>query len=245
MPLILHKTLGETPLACMERYRKEHAELVNQPMTYAGRLDPMATGALLVLTGEECKKKDDYLGLDKTYVAEILFGVKTDSADLLGLPRIQQSDTLREAEVKAICDSMIGSIDLRLPVFSSPPVNGKPLHEWARLGKLASIEVPVRTMRIHEVRLQSVRTISADELRNYVSQTIPLVSGDFRQKEIMDAWNSVLRNDILFTLAKIRLRVGSGTYIRAIAEEFGKRLGTEACLFSLHRSAIGDFEVRL
>lgn len=243
MPLILHKTLGETPLACMERYRTEHAELVNQPMTYAGRLDPMATGALLVLTGEECKEKDEYLGLDKTYVAEILFGIKTDSADLLGLPRIQPDGILREEEIKAVCDSMIGQIDLRLPIFSSPPVNGKPLHEWARLGTLASIDVPMRTMQIHEATSQSVRTISGGELRSYILQTIPLVSGDFRQAEIVAAWNQALNDGAVFTVARLELHVSSGSYIRAIAEEFGKRLGTQACLFSLYRSAIGDFRI--
>lgn len=243
MPIILRKQLGETPLACMERYRKSHPELKEKPMTYAGRLDPMATGALLVLTGEECKEKDDYLKLDKTYVAEMLFDVKTDSADLLGLPQIHPNRILHEEEINAVCDSMIGRIDLRLPVFSSPPVNGKPLHEWARLGKLASIEVPMRTMEIHELMLCGVKTISAGELQNHLSQTIPLVSGDFRQKEILDAWNVALRNDMLFTRVKVRLRVGSGTYIRAIAEEIGKRLGTQACLFSLNRLSVGDFEV--
>ena len=53
-------------------------------MTYAGRLDPMASGVLLVLAGEETKNKDKYLGLDKEYDFEILFGFATDTYDILG-----------------------------------------------------------------------------------------------------------------------------------------------------------------
>ena len=84
--LYLQKKKGETPLACMERFRAENPEYFDIPMTYAGRLDPIATGDLLVLTGEECKKKDEYLGLDKEYEATVLLGFQTDSYDVLGIP---------------------------------------------------------------------------------------------------------------------------------------------------------------
>jgi len=53
-------------------------------MTYAGRLDPLAEGLLLVLTGEECKNKEKYLGLDKEYEVDVLFGFATDTYDILG-----------------------------------------------------------------------------------------------------------------------------------------------------------------
>ncbi len=64
--IIAYKELGETPLECLERMRIKHNIGQNTPMTYAGRLDPMADGLLIVLVGEECKKKDTYLGLNKT-----------------------------------------------------------------------------------------------------------------------------------------------------------------------------------
>ena len=58
---VLNKEIGETPLECMERFRLSKGLDPLLPMTYAGRLDPMAEGVLLVLVGEECKNKDKYL----------------------------------------------------------------------------------------------------------------------------------------------------------------------------------------
>jgi tRNA U55 pseudouridine synthase TruB len=47
--LKLYKNVGETPLECLERFRVENSEYKDVPMTYAGRLDPMAEGVLIVL----------------------------------------------------------------------------------------------------------------------------------------------------------------------------------------------------
>ncbi len=53
-------------------------------MAYAGRLDPMASGKLLVLLGEECKVQEKYHGLDKEYEFSLLFGIESDTHDVLG-----------------------------------------------------------------------------------------------------------------------------------------------------------------
>lgn len=42
-------------------------------------------------------------------------------------------------------------------------------------------------------------------------------------------------------IVRIRARVGSGTYIRTLAEELGKKIGYPASLKSLYRISIGDF----
>src|SRR3989344_2297636 len=81
----LYKKEGQTPLEAMEEFRKENLEYKDQKMTYAGRLDPMAEGVLLILTGDDCKEKQKYLGLNKEYEFEILWGFQTDTYDILGL----------------------------------------------------------------------------------------------------------------------------------------------------------------
>lgn len=83
--IIANKEIGETPLECLERARLSNCIAENMPMTYAGRLDSLATGKLLILVGEECKDKEKYLGLDKEYEIEVIFGVGTDTCDALGL----------------------------------------------------------------------------------------------------------------------------------------------------------------
>lgn len=44
-------------------------------------------------------------------------------------------------------------------------------------------------------------------------------------------------------IATVRFYVGSGTYIRSLAEELGKRLGYPATLQNLRRTKIGDFTI--
>jgi tRNA pseudouridine55 synthase len=42
----------------------------------------------------------------------------------------------------------------------------------------------------------------------------------------------------------IRFAVGSGTYIRSLGEELGKRLGYPATLRNLRRTKVGDFDIK-
>lgn len=79
-----YKKSGQTPLDCVLDLRLKDISFQNIPITYAGRLDPLASGVLLLLVGEECKKKDQYLKLSKEYELTILFGFSTDTYDLLG-----------------------------------------------------------------------------------------------------------------------------------------------------------------
>ena len=44
-------------------------------------------------------------------------------------------------------------------------------------------------------------------------------------------------------VATVRFRVGSGTYIRSLAEELGHRLGYPATIQNLRRTKVGAFSV--
>ena len=44
-------------------------------------------------------------------------------------------------------------------------------------------------------------------------------------------------------IATIRFRVGSGTYIRSLAENLGQRIGYPATLQNLRRVKVGDFDI--
>ena len=80
MPLYLEKPLGLSPLDLIQSLPQE-----GHKYSFAGRLDPMARGKMIVLQDEECKNQDLYCGLDKTYEFSILYGFQTDTYDVLGL----------------------------------------------------------------------------------------------------------------------------------------------------------------
>ena len=82
--LILHKKEGETPLEALNVFRFKNKKYKDVKMTYAGRLDTLVSGLLLVLTGDTVKEKEKYLKLNKEYEFKILFGFATDTYDVLG-----------------------------------------------------------------------------------------------------------------------------------------------------------------
>ena len=49
--------------------------------------------------------------------------------------------------------------------------------------------------------------------------------------------------DYKYPELRVRCKVSSGTYIRALGEEIGRKLGVEAYLTELRRTKVGDYRV--
>ncbi len=241
----LYKNLGETPLECVERFRKEYSEFAGVRMTYAGRLDPVAEGLLLVLLGDAVHEKDKYLGLPKTYVCEVLWGMETDSLDILGLVASENFSLKFPSgdAIQNILKDLKGKIQQRYPVFSSKPVNGKPLFQWAREGRLGEIEIPSHEVEVFNAEFVSRRTVSGAELLKSIREKILLVRGDFRQEEILEKWGDVLAklDQAEFTIDTLRLTVSSGFYVRQFVSDLAKQFDVLATTFHIKRTRIGDF----
>lgn len=252
-PVSITKKVGETPLEALERYRAEqvslgHTELKNVPMTYAGRLDPMAEGVLLILAGDECKNKEKYLGLDKEYEVEVVFGIETDTYDALGLAKVgkaaeksaeDMSVSKKLSQAKVFFKPYIWKFRQEYPAYSSKTVEGKQLHELARAGELPD-EMPTKEVEIYSVEeVGKIQNISGVELLNIISKNISLVKGDFRQEKIIKRWQEVLKDSNAdFFVLKIRVNCSSGTYMRSLAHRIGRDLGTGAFALSIKRTKI-------
>ncbi len=232
----IYKNIGETPLEALERFRASRPELEAEPMTYAGRLDPMAEGQLLILIGEECKQKERYLGLDKEYEVEIVFGISTDTYDALGIPKVSP----RHVEVTPWGQGTgyIGKFTQEYPPYSSKTVNGKQLHELARAGELPD-EMPTKDVEIYSLDVLNESTISSAELKSRIFSMIDKVTGDFRQEEIKKRWGEVLgmSNDH-YSMIKVRVYCSSGTYMRSLANRIGKDAGVGAFALSIKRTKV-------
>ena len=243
MPIILDKHLGETPLQALDRLLLTQPELAAVSLTYAGRLDPMAEGVLIALVGDECNQieKEKYLALDKEYEVEILFGLETDSHDVLGLitgaSKKQPPRDVVESEIK----KLVGKHEQPYPGYSSKPVQGKPLFQWAREGKLNEIEVPSRKIEIFRAAITDVQQITSAQILKQVTDSINLVTGDFRQAETLQKWQQTLIGDNLFVVYRLTITCSSGTYIRQIAQQLGQKVGTGALVLNLKRTRVGPY----
>ncbi len=239
----VEKSEGETPLQALERYRSTRPELSGVPMTYAGRLDPMASGLLILLIGDECKNREAYTNLDKEYEFEILFGAATDTGDVLGL-MTEYSAIQPGIPFEDIVTA--GTETLPYPAYSSKTVGGVPLFKYALEGKLNDIRIPVREMTVKEVAFIGSRTMTGAVLRAEVVRRIGLLTydafgpkqNDFREDKVIASWADF--PDGVYTVARYRARVSSGTYIRSIVDLAGKQLRIPALAYSIKRTRIMD-----
>lgn len=70
-----------------------------------------------------------------------------------------------------------------------------------------------------------------------------VTSVPYRDMEVMEAELLGIDCKDARCVVRVRFFVGSGTYIRSLAEELGKRLGFPATLKSLRRTKVGEFDV--
>ncbi len=249
---IVYKKVGETPLEAINRFRlenkKENPELDFLPITYAGRLDPMAEGVLILLVGDKVKEKEKYQDLPKTYEFEILWGIETDTLDLLGL--VVESEKLKVKSeipdskiIQKYLTNSIGKFEQMYPAFSSRPVNGKPLFEWAREGKVSEVDIPKHEVELFNAEFVGRKEIPKEELLRYIVAKINSVKGDFRQEEIIKGWQHTLENSKqdLYIIDQIKIEVSSGFYVRQFVFDMGRNLGTSGVTFGIKRSKVGDY----
>ncbi len=250
------KTVGETPLVALERLRTHLHIPLDTPLAYAGRLDPMASGKLLIIIGDECKNQEKYHAFDKEYKVEVLLGLGSDTGDILGLltPPLQKLSV--EIEIRRVLEKLTGPIRLPYPHFSAKTVRGKQLHIWTLENRLNEITIPIKESTIHKLTFNTLRTISKKEILKTVRtkiETIPKVTeaskalgADFRRDKVREAWNEFEKNNIdTYQILSITCIASSGTYMRSLSEKIATDLNTQGLAYSINRTKIGTYHTLL
>lgn len=241
--LNLYKKKSETPLQTIERFVALHPEYKDVKMTYAGRLDPMAEGVLVVLTGEKNKEREAYTGLDKDYEFEFVLGIETDTHDILGkITSTKEVEKIDETEIEKVLKKYHGKFKQKYPAYSSKVVGGIPLFDLARKGKLDTVVMPEHEVEVKNIELVSTKKISREDFKKYIEDGINEVVGDFRQKEILKLWNAYFEKaPEIFVIYKVRVTSGSGFYVRQLVSDIGVDLDTGAITTSILRTRVGHY----
>lgn len=208
----VHKKIGETPNELIENFKRERE--ISEKVAFAGRLDPMASGKMILLTGADCMKISEFCGYKKLYSFKCIKGIKTDTGDILGIPRIIRN-------TNNINDLKPNRFYQEYPVYSSKCVDGKPLWKWAREDKLNDIKIPGKMVEIYNVLVNDTITISSDELfieiKDRINQLSEKNRDNFRVDIILNTWKNLLDSmDNKIEVESYILFVSSGTYIRGI-----------------------------
>lgn len=151
--LIINKPKQYTSHDVVAKVKKICGEKVG----HTGTLDPMATGVLPLLLGQGTKLSKYLINHDKTYIATIQLGKKTDTIDSEGSileERIVDGKLLNKENVQRVLECQIGKQIQTPPIYSAIKVNGKKLYEYARKG--VEVEIPKREIEIYNIELLDI-----------------------------------------------------------------------------------------
>ncbi|MCL2002189.1 tRNA pseudouridine(55) synthase TruB [Candidatus Saccharibacteria bacterium] len=121
---------------------------------HTGTLDPFATGLLILLSEKDTKRSDEFLKLDKVYLAELELGASSATGDPEGpitatAPIGFTPPSLDQ--VNAALQHFVGSIKQTPPIYSAIKIDGQRAYALARKGKTP--KMPERTIEIHSIAL--------------------------------------------------------------------------------------------
>jgi tRNA pseudouridine55 synthase len=219
--IILDKPIGlgsTTAVSAVKRILREAGEPKTR-VGHGGTLDPLASGVLPIALGEATKLCGRMLGATKAYEFTIRFGVETDTLDAEG-EVVATSDVRPEQEqIEVILPRFTGAIEQVPPAFSALKIDGKPAYRRARAGE--QLEMRMRAVTIHSLSLRHPRgrggPASAQEQRD----------------------SRLCGNDEVTLTAT----VSKGTYIRSLAGDIARALGTVGHVAMLRRTRAGPFSL--
>jgi tRNA pseudouridine55 synthase len=146
--ILVDKPAGPTSFAIVAAVRRRTGARTG----HAGTLDPFATGLLLLLSGAATRLQPRFVGLGKRYVTGIDLSARTSTGDREG-EIVEEHDPPAEAELEARLELLRGPVDLPIPAASAVKIDGERAYKLHRQG--IAVEMPVRTMHVHELRLES------------------------------------------------------------------------------------------
>ena len=191
---------------------------------HTGTLDPFATGLLILLSGKMTKKSNEFLKLDKIYEATLRLGYTSTTGD-------------PEGEIQEYLD--LGP----RPSGPSPWADGADSRA-AALRNAPNPDILESIVQSFVGKItQTVPKFSAVKINGQRAYKMARDGKDFEtpSREI-----EIYKIEILeynYPELKIRCHVSSGTYIRTLAEDIGKKLGTGAYLTGLRRTRVGKYDI--
>lgn len=238
--IILDKPVGlgsTQAVGAVKRVCRE-AGLGKVKVGHGGTLDPLASGVLPIALGEATKLCGRMLDASKVYDFTVAFGAETAGLDAEG-DVVATSDVRPAlAEVEAVLPRFTGAIEQVPPAFSAIKVDGQRAYDRARKGE--AVAMKARGVTVYSLQILptcgEVAARSAD-------------GGGWRPEASVDAAPPLHHPSggppprIGEELESITLtaHVSKGTYIRSLARDIARALGTVGHVTMLRRTKAGPF----
>lgn len=212
-----------TPYELTLRIKKKYPDI--KKIAYVYRLDPMAHGEILILINQSCNLINKFVKMksDKIYEYSILFGVKTDTLDILG--NVLENNIL-QFDLNLILKNkknLVGDYFQNFPIFSSKTVSykGKMVPLWKLNGNIKEINIPKKRICVEYIKYKNHKIYSKNQILNLIKSRLNLVtSKNFNINKFINQWNNLKNGNYL--VVDFVSKVTSGTYIRELSYQLGK-----------------------
>jgi tRNA pseudouridine55 synthase len=231
--IILDKPLGlgsTQAVSAVKRVCRE-AGYGKVKVGHGGTLDPLATGVLPIALGEATKLAGRMLDASKEYAFTIQFGAETDTLDLEGKVVATSDARPTRAEVEGVLARFTGPIEQVPPAYSALMVESKRAYDLARAGE--AVELKPRAVTIH-----SLKSVHVERSRDTCAGVSTSDPSD--RKFIPSTVEGLDTNGPLDEITLIA-HVSKGTYIRSLARDIARALGTVGHVTMLRRLRAGPF----
>ena len=152
--LVVNKEAGLTSHDVVSKVKK----ILGKKVGHTGTLDPNATGVLPLLIGKGTGLAKYLVNHDKTYIATLKLGEKTDTAD--GEGKIIERQDIKEISKEKVEETLqifLGKQEQIPPMYSAIKVNGKKLYEYARKGE--TLDLKPRQIKIYNIELIQINNL--------------------------------------------------------------------------------------
>ncbi len=157
--ILINKDKGWTSFDVVNKVRNIIRRKYGQKLKvgHAGTLDPLASGLLIICTGKKTKSINEFMGLDKEYIATVGFGATTPSYDLeTDFDNHYPTDHLTEELLQKTLETFKGIQKQTPPIFSAKKIKGQKAYNIARKGKqvdIKEVEVNFKEIELLEANL--------------------------------------------------------------------------------------------
>jgi tRNA pseudouridine55 synthase len=153
--LLVDKPDGISSFGVVGRIRWALTQMAGKKVKvgHTGTLDPFATGLLVLVIGDYCKRAGEFSKLDKTYKATMHLGWTSSTGDPEGELTEVSNSVPTKTELQSALTKFVGSITQTPPIYSAIKINGQRAYKLARQGQ--QVEVPPRTVMIKKLDLLS------------------------------------------------------------------------------------------
>lgn len=241
--LILDKPreLGSTQAVGAVKRNLREGGYAKTKVGHGGTLDPLAEGVLPIALGEATKLAGRMLDASKVYEFTIRFGEETDTLDTEG-ELVERSDVRPTLEqVEAVLPQFTGMIEQVPPAYSAVKVDGKRAYARARAGE--TVEIKVREVEVYSLKILPGTGRGAASRSGGVEGTGPqsstLADNPLHHPSAMASDGPPPRTGEDFVT--LRAHVSKGTYIRSLARDMARALGTCGHVTYLRRTKAGPF----